>query len=147
MPNEEWLAPDDVIPVSEEDCEKAIASNQYQCAITRAIWRKYPQARRVRVNKGYIAFSIGEERFRYPTPEAAVESIIEPLDTGGKPEPGLVRLTGGLVREVEHRSDPNHQIQAEREHRQDVLKARIARHNENVQVRSEYGRFIPKDAR
>lgn len=130
------LAPDDSVRVNDEDCIYAIKSNQYQCAIVRAIWRKYPKARRVRVNKNTIAFSIDEERFVYPTPESAVESIIKPLDTGGAPEPGLVRLKGGIVKPVEHLDGAN--TQAERDRRAEVIRQRI---QDNSQSKSDYARF------
>lgn len=128
------LAPDDTVRVNEEDCAYAIKSNQYRCAIVRAIWRKYPEARRVRVNKNTIAFSIDEERFVYPTPETAVESIIRPLDTGGTPEPGLVRLQAGIVMPVRHEDN----VQAERDRRADAIRQKAL---DNTQNKSEYGRF------
>lgn len=143
MPKAEWLAPDDTVRVTEEDIKTAVAANQFNCAIVCAIQRRYPKAKRVRVNKDTIAFSIGEERFLYPTPPAAVESIIEPLDTGGKPEPGLVRLKGGLVREVEHKDDE--WIANERLRRRGVIQDRITKHLDNAQGRSEYGRFDRRD--
>lgn len=130
------LAPDDSVRVTDEDVLYAIKSNQYQCAIVRAVWRKYPEARRVRVNKNTIAFSIGEERFVYPTPEAAVESIIKPLDTGGAPEPGLVRLKAGIVKPVEHKEGAG--TQAERERRAQAIRDRV---QNNDHGRSDYGRY------
>lgn len=132
------LAPDDSVRVNEEDCIYAVKANQFQCAIVRAVWRKYPEARRVRVNKNTIAFSIGEERFVYPTPETAVESIIKPLDTGGAPEPGLVRLKAGIVKPVEHKEDRNAATQAERDRRATAIRERIL---DNSQGKSDYARY------
>lgn len=97
-----WLTPDRRILVTQEDIDHGLARNQYNCAIVRAIQRKYPEAVRVRVNAKLIGFSIGEERFTYPTPPEAVESIIKPFDQGGKPEAGWITLKAGKVKDVEH---------------------------------------------
>jgi hypothetical protein len=98
-------APDYAVRVEESDIRQAIAADQFNCAIVCAIQRKFPEARRVIVNKKKIAFSVGEYRLVYPTPESAVETIIEPLDTGGTPSPGLVRLKEGVVQPVRHADD------------------------------------------
>lgn len=136
MVKTEWLAPDDTVRVTEDDCIYAVKANQYSCAIARAIWRKYPNARLVRVNKKTISFSIDEERFFYPTPESTVESIIKPLDTGGKPEPGLVRLKGGHVKPVNHTYVENNRVQNDRD--KYVEKGSKRSRNQNS---ANYGRF------
>jgi len=93
------------IRVSADDIEHAKARDQHNCAIVRAIQRKYPEAIRVRANTEHIGFSIGEERYTYPTPPEAIEAIIKPLDTGHIPEPATIRLRNGKVKPVEHNTD------------------------------------------
>lgn len=134
MGNEEWLAPNDVIPVNDDDIAEAIRQNQFNCAIVCGIERKYPDARHIRVNREHIRWSVGENRYEYPTPEYAVETIIQPLDTGGQPIPGLVRLTGGKITEVKHKT--NAHIQNQRHRRRNDMRGR-----DNDQHRSDYGRF------
>lgn len=93
------------IPVMAEDIQHAVARDQHNCAIVRAIQRRYPESIRVRANTKYIGFTIGEERYTYPTPPEAIEAIIKPLDTGTVPEPITVRLRAGKVRPVEHKDN------------------------------------------
>jgi hypothetical protein len=135
-----WLTPDRSIPVDPDDIEHAVARDQFGCAIVRAIQRRYPDAVRVRVNAELIGFSIGEQRYTYPTPPEAVEAIIKPLDTGGKPEPIVVRLRGGKVKDVEHNTDRttlnranvhNREIRSERKRsgRQDQMSTQYHEYN------------------
>ena len=93
------------INVNDEDIAHARARDQHNCAIVRAIQRKYPDAVRVRANTEHIGFSIGEERYTYPTPPEAIEVIIKPLDTGHIPEPATIRLRNGKVKPVQHNTD------------------------------------------
>ena len=88
-------APNDRIPVGAEDFARAVPGDQYQCALAWAIRRRYPQAMRIRVNRGSVSFSIGDERRHYPSDENIVESVIRPLDTGGELKPTTVRLHDG----------------------------------------------------
>lgn len=135
---QEYLAPDYAVRVEDEDIKEAIAADQFNCAITLAIQRKFPKARRVKVNKNTIAFSIGENRYVYPTPESAVETIIEPLDKGGAPIPGLVRLKAGMIKPVDHsRTDDDEQWQ--RAKRREVK--RQAPVGDDNHEHKHYGRF------
>jgi hypothetical protein len=135
-----WLTPDRSIPVDPDDIEHAVARDQFGCAIVRAIQRKYPDAVRVRVNTQLVGFSIGEQRYTYPTPPEAVEAIIKPLDTGGKPEPIVVKLRGGKVKDVEHNTDRstlnrnnvhNREVRSERKRsgRQDQMSTQYHEYN------------------
>jgi len=102
-----WLTPDRAVKVKQEDIDHGVRRNQWACAIVRAIQRQYPEAIRVRVNAKLVGFTVGETRYTYPTPPAAVEAIIKPFDQG-KPEevqPTTVRLTAGKERDVEHADD------------------------------------------
>ncbi len=95
-------APNDRIPVGAEDYARAVPGDQYQCALAWAIRRRYPQAMRIRVNRGEVSFSIGDERRHYPTGEDIVESVIRPLDTGGELKPTTVRLNNGYSVPVQY---------------------------------------------
>jgi len=95
-------APNDRIPVGAEDYARAVPGDQYQCALAWAIRRRYPQAMRIRVNRGEVSFSIGDQRMHYPSDEKIVEQVIRPLDTGGKLEPTTVRLHDGYVTPVQY---------------------------------------------
>jgi len=148
MSHEDSLAPDDAVRVTEADIIAAVRADQYNCAIVCAIQRKYPKARRVRVNSGTIAFSIDETRFVYPTPDAAVESIIKPFDEGGAPEPGLVRLKGGISKPVQHSENPDDKIRNERERRRYVVTRRAEAASRRARAvdassRAGYQRFAP----
>lgn len=134
----ESLAPDDTVRVEPEDIIDAIAADQFNCAIVCAIQRKFPKARRVKVNKKTIAFSIGDDRFVYPTPESAVETIIEPLDRGGVPTPGLVRLKAGIVKPVDHSTAEGYREELRRRKRE--LK-RLNPVGEDNHEHTHYGRF------
>lgn len=95
-------APNDRVPVGAEDFAKAVKGDQYKCALAWAIRRKYPQAMRIRVNRGEVSFSIGEQRRHYPSDENIVEQVIRPLDTGGELKPTTVRLHDGYVTPVRY---------------------------------------------
>lgn len=105
--------------VTEEDIERGEARDQWNCAIAETIRRSLPTARRVKVNKKEIAFTIGEERYTYPTPPEAVEAVIQPLDTGGKPEPIILRLTGGTAEPVKHK-DPDENLPNVRKYEKEI---------------------------
>jgi hypothetical protein len=96
------VAPANRIKVTESDIVNATAQNQFQCAIVRAVQREIPDATRVSANRKHIAWTVGEQRFVYNTPPVAVEAVIKPFDTGGKPEPIALQLTNGYVKPVEH---------------------------------------------
>lgn len=96
------VAPVARVKVEEIDFENATAQDQFKCAIVRAVQRQFPKAKRVRVNTRHIAWSVDEQRFVYDTPDIAIDAVIRPLDTGGKPEPVTLRLTNGYVKPVEH---------------------------------------------
>lgn len=100
-------APDRQLPVTQEDIDHAVARDQFNCAIVRAIQRKYPEAVRVRANSKHIGFSLPAEdnRYTYPTPPAAVDRIIKPLDRNEPPEPMRLHLSGGEVRQIHHGYD------------------------------------------
>ncbi len=95
-------APNDRIPVGAEDYARAVKGDQYKCALAWAIRRKYPQAMRIRVNRGEVSFSIGEQRMHYPSDEEIIEQVIRPLDTGGELKPTTVRLHDGYVTPVQY---------------------------------------------
>lgn len=95
--------------MQQADIDNASPLNQFQCAIVRTIQRQYPQAIRVRANKKHIAWTIGEQRFVYDTPQVAVEAVIVPLDSGGTPEPIELQLTNGYVKPVHYR-EPEEEV-------------------------------------
>lgn len=141
--NELGLAPNDVIRYTDDDIQEAVRGDQYDCVLACAIARRYPAARRIRVNEGQIAWSVGEERFVYPTPEVAVESVIKPFDQKGPAEvtPGIVKLTGGIVKPVQHMTD-NDRI---REVRARVRTLKQRGTLTNAQSRRDYRRYDRKD--
>lgn len=99
------MVPNRRLKMTQEDIDRAEPADQYNCAIAETIKRTIPEARRVMVNKEQISYTVGEERIHFPTPEAAVEAVIKPLDTGGKPEPITLQLVGGVAEPVKHRSE------------------------------------------
>ena len=100
-----YQTPDRVVRVNEDDIRHAIARDQHNCALVRAIQRTYPDAVRVRSNSEHVGFTIGEARYTFPTPQEAIDAVLKPLDTGGTPEPVTVRLRGGKVAPVQHAAD------------------------------------------
>ena len=142
--SEKWLAPDDTVRVLDEDIAEGIRANQFNCAIVCAIQRKYPEAKRVRVNSGTIAFSIGEERRIYPTPEVTVETMIKPFDRAETPTPGIVRLKGGIAKEVIH-GLPQEVNAAKRRERRIQRRAGVVRKPDRDQKTAEYMRFAPDE--
>lgn len=147
MPREKelGLAPNEVIRYTEDDIQEAVRGDQYDCVLSCAIARRYPAARRIRVNEQQIAFSIGEERFVYPTQEEVIEAVIKPFDEKGPAElkPGVVRLTGGIVKPVQHITD-NDRIKEVRA-RVRVLKNRGGA-GQHTSSSRDFGRFGRKDA-
>lgn len=95
-------APNDRVPVGAEDFAKAVPGDQYKCALAWAIRRRYPNAMRIRVNRGEVSFSIGDQRRHYPSDERIVEQVIRPLDTGGELKPTTVRLHDGYTTPVRY---------------------------------------------
>jgi len=101
-------APDIRVTVKLSHCEAATARDQFNCAFVRAIQDKFPDALRVRVNSKSVAFTRTDEdlRYRYPTPQAVVERIIEPLDSGrDRPHPGTYLLSGGEACEANYHDE------------------------------------------
>jgi len=143
-----WLTHDRAIEVSQDDIDHGVERDQWGCAIVRAIQRKYPEAMRVRVNINLVGFSINETRYTFPTPEAIVESIIQPFDTGHKAEiePQVVVLTGGKMKDVVHSSD-----RARSDKRNDGRERRTqrklsARENQMSPSYHEFNRFRDNNA-
>lgn len=134
------LAPNDTIRYTEEDIKEAIAGDQYDCAVSCAIQRRYPAARRIMVNEKTIAFSIDEERFVYPTPEPTIEQVIKPFDRGEVVEPGIVRLTGGIVKPVHH-VDKDKQVAEARRRAREIKRRGTAPEPEHKSTSRDYGRF------
>lgn len=99
-------APDMSVLVQTDDFADAVRSDQHNCALVWAIRRKFPEARRVRVNTEHVTFARGETRYVYPTTEQIKEKVIKPLDTGGDCDPVTVKLTGGWTKPVIRREAP-----------------------------------------
>jgi len=95
-------APNDRVNVGAEEYARAVPGDQYQCAIVWAIRKKYPNAMRIRANRGEISFSIGDQRRHYPTDEGTAEAVMRPLDTGGELKPTTVRLHDGYTTPVRY---------------------------------------------
>lgn len=93
--------------VEEQDFVTAVSGDQYNCALAVCIQRTLPKAKDVRVNVKTVSWVENDARFRYPTPETAVDSVIKPLDTHktGELKPVTVKLTNGTVRPVYYRDD------------------------------------------
>lgn len=128
------------LKMSQEDIDRAEPQDQYNCAIAETIKRVIPQAKRVAVNKERISFTLGEERISYPTPEAAIEAVIKPLDTGGKPEPITLQLVGGVANPVTHRSDE--EIEKRRHEMRDYSKSiRTGQRPEPPSLAAKHGHF------
>lgn len=143
MSRRSYLRADDLdITVSKADIEHAVGRNQFNCAIVRAIQRKYPEATRVRVNAEWIGFTLPDEdkRFTYPTPPKAVETIIKPLDTGGAPKPGRLKLSDGDYRGIQH--NPPGRKKAMRDRQREVTTRRKQMSpQQKAPQKSEYNRF------
>lgn len=140
-------APEQDITVTKADIEHAVGRNQFNCAIVRAIQRKYPEATRVRVNAEWIGFTLPDEdrRYTYPTPQKAIETIIKPLDTGGTPKPGRIRLADGDYRGIQH--NPPGKKKAARDHAREVTtRRRQMSPQQKAPQKSEYNRFGPDGA-
>lgn len=130
-------APNDRISVGAEDFAHAVPGDQYKCALAWAIRRKYPQAMRIRVNRGAVSFSIGDERRHYPSDESIVESVIRPLDTGGELKPTTVRLHDGYTVPVRY-SDED---QLAKKRADMALRASNARRSGNDSAAAGFRRF------
>lgn len=94
------------IAVKQEDCDIAVKSDQYNCALVRAIQRTFPDAVNVRVNTKSVRWSdvATDMRYEFPTPQSVIDEIITPNDKRG-PEaihPHTVRLKDGTMRERDH---------------------------------------------
>lgn len=130
------VAPARVLNMKDEDIANASPRDQFQCAIVRTVQRQFPDAVRVKANIDHIAWSIGEQRFVYDTPEVAVDAVIKPLDTGNKPEPIILRLTNGYVKPVYH-SDPERAVT-----QRDATRKREQSTNPNYNVGRQHKRII-----
>jgi hypothetical protein len=95
-------APVERIKVELSDYANAVSGDRYNCALVWAIRRKHPEARRVQVDTKQVGFSIGEQRFVYPSTDEIVDKVIRPLDTGGEVAPCTIRLSDGYVKPVQH---------------------------------------------
>lgn len=129
------------IEVEQQDIDNAIPRDQYQCAIVMAIQRRYPDAIRVTVNAKHIAFSIREDRFVYPTPQEAIDAVIKPLDTGGKPEPVVIKLRGGVVKEVQASAPSTDETRRNQRAQSRTKTARQKRDPKPHNRKSEWERF------
>lgn len=94
------------IPMNQTDCDLAVAADQFNCGLVRAIQRIFPDAVNVRVNTKKIAWSdVGlDKRFEFDTPEDVVEDIIRVNDTESPQAvtPRVIRLKGGRMRDRDH---------------------------------------------
>lgn len=134
------LAPNDVIRYTEEDIKEAVGGDQYDCAVSCAIQRRYPSARRIMTNDKYIAFSIGEERFVYPTDEQTIEDVLKPFDAGETIQPGVVYLRNGIIKPVKH-MDPDKQVAEARRRAREIKKRGTKNTPEFKGSSRDYGRF------
>lgn len=94
--------------MNQEDCDLAVAADQYNCGLVRAIQRIFPDAVNVEVNTQHVAWSdVGlDKRFTFDTPEDVIEDIITPNDKRGPDAvtPRVVRLKNGTMRDRDHDS-------------------------------------------
>jgi hypothetical protein len=94
------------LAITKEDIDFGIAQDSASCAIACAIYRTYPDALRVRVNRKTISWSDAatDVRYVYPTPPRADANIIRPFDLGLKDQVRAQRftLTGGQFRDIDH---------------------------------------------
>jgi hypothetical protein len=141
------IVPNRRIKVTQEDIDKAEPRDQWNCAIAETIKRTTPTARRISVTRERIAWTIGEERFRYPTPEAAIAEIIRPLDTGrGTPKPMVIELVSGTVGPVQHR-DGQEQDKHTAEHRDYTKAIRTGTREEPPSYQARRGAAITGNSR
>lgn len=95
-----------ILTIIAEDIEFGIAQDSASCAIAHAIYRTFPDAMRVRVNRKTIAWSDAatDVRYVYPTPPRVDQEIIKPFDESRPDDIGLQRftLTGGQFKNVSH---------------------------------------------
>ena len=135
-------APDRNITVSAADIQHGLSRNQFNCAIVRAIQRTYPEAQRVRVNAEWIGFTMPDEqtRYTYPTPDKAVKTIIQPLDTGSVPKPGRLRLENGEARPVQHNPPGKKKAKRDR-YREATTRRKQMSPQQHAPQHSEFKRF------
>jgi len=56
------MVPNRQVKVTEQDIEEGTRQDQWNCAISEAVKRTTPGARRVLVNKNRISYTLGDER-------------------------------------------------------------------------------------
>ena len=150
------MVPNRRLKMTQEDIDRAEPADQYNCAIAETIKRTTPEARRVMVNKEQISYTVGEERIHFPTPEAAVEAVIKPLDTGGKPEPITLNLVSGTAVPVKRREGEsaeknlsyvrNYEKEVRAGTRQAPLSERVKR-GEEIGTSRTWNRFVDQEKR
>jgi len=74
------MVPNRQVQVTEQGHREGIDRTNGICAISEAVKRTTPGARRVLVNKNRISYTLETRRITYPTPEAAIEAVIRPFD-------------------------------------------------------------------
>lgn len=142
-----------LVEVTDEDLAWAVRQDRNNCAIVRAIQRKYPQALRVMVDTKTIAFTMPDEiapegtqgvRYVFETPKQVVNKVIRPFDEGKPLEAEALTFTVSHAIEakpMQHRSaEQRTKInQSQRKNRE--VQRRIGSHRGSNAVKT-YNRFL-----
>lgn len=132
------------LSIIQEDIDFGIAQDSASCAIAHAIYRTYPDAMRVRVNRKNISWSdeSTDVRYIYPTPPQADTNIIQPFDLHEPVKPRRITLTGGQFRSVDHHNTRESRIAARELKREDPEKYK-QRHLKPRGSSRVYERYVP----
>lgn len=139
------------LSITQEDIDFGIAQDSASCAIAHAIYRTFPDALRVRVNKKKISWSSEDSdvRYVYPTPPTADTNIIKPFDLKQPVKPRRITLTGGQFRGIDHHNTRQAREQARELKRTDPesYNRRFGHANRGTTSASRiYERYVPDKA-
>lgn len=119
------------VTIKPEDQLYAQRQDRYNCAIVRAIQREYPDALFVRADTEVIAFSEGNHRYEFVTPDNMVEKVIKPFDVENKPmtEPMVFALGSPVVRQRRRETIP---VEKKKQSRQEKRMSQARRKTTNL---------------
>jgi hypothetical protein len=122
------------------DIDYGIKQDSGSCAIAHAIYRSFPDALRVRVNRKTISWSdeVTDMRYVYQTPRIADEEIIKPNDLGQEVKPRRFVLSGGEFRAIDHKETRHNRERARR------LKHDNPSEYEKQYQGRKYERYVPE---
>jgi hypothetical protein len=97
------MPPRFTVKVTEEDIDRAIRSDSYNCVVAQAVARAIPNAHHIEVDTQLIRFTHGTgERYGYLTPYS-VQGYVVAFDAGDPIRPFEFQLRNGMV--IRRRTD------------------------------------------